>query len=135
MIVGAALFAMVILQALGALTMTALTARIRLADARRGAVEAELALGSAIATARVNNAATLVTVIPGPVLELPVTAPAGWQARAWAERGTPHGPVRLVVEVTRRDAAGALRARRRGGLILAPDPADTAVTITTRSRF
>jgi hypothetical protein len=131
-----ALAVTLLVEFLSALTLLAVSSRLRLASEMRQGIEAELVLTTAIAEFRVAQAAALNAVIPGETAVLPTFSyPAGWQAVATASRFNASSPLVLDVRVRRTNTGGELVAGRRGTLLLRPIAADTAFVIGNWPRY
>ncbi len=103
------------------------------ADARL-AVEAQLVTASALARARVANAATFAQLADGETRSLPGEwRTDGWRSVAAAMRVG--SVIRLTVTVTLNGPAGTPRARRTGTLLLVRKGADTVHVVAHQPRF
>jgi hypothetical protein len=135
MILLPALLLVLLVESLAALALSATTGAIRLRAERRWAIEAELALESALAEASIAHRATLSSLPPAASILLPVSALPPWQATATARR-LGASPLVQVVATVAWDLAGGVRfAARRGTLLVTIVAADTALVIGERPRF
>ena len=129
------LVALLLVSSLSATMLAASAATARLSGDRHLAVEAAMALETALARARVTHATTLDTLSPGSRLDLAATSLPGWQVQVAASREATGDLLWLQVSVERRNDAGQLLAADRGTLILTHTAADTAIVIESRPRF
>lgn len=131
-----ALGVIVLLEGLAASALVAALAQHRLAADQRAAIEAELAVTTALAVTRVSQGAALAGIPPGGgVVVLPPPAVPGWEVSTTAVREGGDAPVRLVARVVRRNPGGAPHAAGSGTLLLAPVSADTAHVLIHRERL
>lgn len=126
---------LLLVESLAALSLAATTARLRLVGDRRLAVEASLALETAMARARLGADSLLAAWPPATVAPLAAPPVAGWQVTVVAEREGASPVVRLRVAVLRRGANGHPVAARAGTLLLVTGTADTAIVLDNRPRF
>ena len=135
MVLAWALALVVLLESLAAVALAASATRMRLVGDRRLAVEAELALHTAIARARVTHDSALGALPPGAIVALAPPAVVGWDVVVTASREAAAALVWLHVAVGRRDCAGRPLAARDGTLLLALGGADTANVLGSRPRW
>lgn len=135
MALGWSLAVVLLLESLAAATLGLAAARTRLVGDRRLAIEAELALESAMALARVTHDQRIATLPPGAIMSLAPPGVPGWEVAVVAGREPASTLAWLHVEVRRRTATGALLAGRRGTLLLVAGAADTAIVLSKRPRW
>ncbi|HPF62459.1 MAG: hypothetical protein KC544_05180 [Gemmatimonadetes bacterium] len=126
------LLALLIVEGSALLALQLATAEVRLVEERRVALEAEWALGTATAVARLVADSTAGSLPSGGVAALPAPSVAGWQARASVERPGAGGLILLRVEVRRGAIGDRGHAVRQGTLLLARRSADTAIVLEER---
>jgi len=124
-----------LVESLAALSLAATASAARLRADRRWAIEAELALETVLAEARVHHQAALAAVPPHATIALPVAAAPPWTASVRAARLGGSDLVWLTAEVAWHPAGGTPFAARRGTLLVAIAAADTALVIRERPRF
>lgn len=129
-----ALLVVLVVESLAAVALAAAAARTRLVADRRWAFEAEAALETAMATARVTHDSALAALPPGGSQALAPPVVAGWEVAVVAGREATGSVVHLGVAVRRRDAGGRLVSARRGTLLLVASAADTAIVLDSRPR-
>lgn len=135
MALGWSLAVVLLLESLAAATLGLAAARARLVGDRRLAIEAELALESAMALARVTHDQRIATLPPGATVPLAPPAISGWEVSVLAGREAATTLAWLHVAVRRRTVSGALLAGRRGTLLLVTGAADTAIVLSNRPRW
>ena len=129
-----ALVAVLLLEGFAAVALLAASARIRLANDARIAVEGDLLVASELAEARV-GADTAIRQLPdGGRADFPARARGrGWTVRSWAVR---RGSLALVTaEATVRGPNGVVIGARQATLLLGFAGADTIRVSGDRSRF
>jgi type II secretory pathway pseudopilin PulG len=132
----AVLVVVVLLEGLAAAGLVAAAARFRVSADHHLAIEAELAVNSALALARVSQGAAIAGIPPGTVaFNLPAPALPGWDVTIRADREGGDAPVRLTAEVRRASPGGAPSAVRHATLLLRVIAADTAIVLPSRERF
>lgn len=128
------LVAVLLMQCLIAVAMTATVTDVRLAADARFGVEGDLVVASALADARINEAAALQALIPGEVLAWAwVGGGNGWRTAATAERTG-----QLVLVHARAEyltQSGVVHAARDATLVLGYNASDTLRVLRGRSRF
>lgn len=129
-----ALAVVLLLESLAAITLVATAARVRVVADRRWAIEAGLALESAMAHARVAHDSALAALPPGAAITLAPPLVPGWRVTVHASREPATSVARLDVAVERRTSTGGLFAARRGTLLLVVGSADTAIVLDSRPR-
>ncbi len=131
-----AIAVVVLLEGLAAATLLSAVARVRIAADQRAAIEAELAVTTALALTRVSQGAALAGIPPGggPVVFPPPTV-AGWEVVMTASREGGDAPIRLVARVMRRNPDGAPHAAGSGTLLLVAISADTARVLIQREQL
>ncbi len=110
-------------------------ARARLVSDQRAALEADLALGTALAQARVESDSIFGRVSPGRTEPLPTPRVSGWVIEAAAARDANFPLVELIVVVRREGGSSRHAVTRRGTLLLRIGPADTALVMDDRPDY
>lgn len=129
-----ALWVVLLLEGLAALTLAAAVGRVRLVAAARDAVEGRAVATHALADARMTRQASYLALARGDSLALVVASPLpDWSARVTGWRVDDVLLLRALA--TRRDANGALQAARETTLILGYRGADTLQVIRDRPRW
>lgn len=129
-----ALWVVLLLAGLAAVTLAAATGRLHLVAATRDAVEGRGLATHALAEARISREASYLALADGDSLIHPVASPlAPWSIRVTGWRLDDLLLLRAVA--TRRGAGGALVAAGRATLILGYRGADTLQVIRDRPRW
>lgn len=129
-----ALWVVVLLEGLAALTLAAVVGRVRLVAAGRDAVEGRAVATHALAEARTAHQASYLALAAGDSVSRPVASPlAPWSVRV---TGLRVGELLLLrAFATRRGADGTLIAAGGATLILGYRGADTLQVIRDRPRW
>ena len=135
MILAWALAILLLAEGLAAGLLASVGARARLAADQRLLLEADLAVGSALARSRVEHDSLLARLAPGASVVLPPPSIEGWQVAARAARDPAAALVELEVTVRRGTPPGRDAVLRRGTLLLRIGPADTALVMDDRPRY
>lgn len=129
-----ALWVVILVEGLAALTLAAVVGRLRLVSAARDAVEGRAVATHALAEARMTREASYLALVTGDSLTFPVTSPlATWSVRVTGWRI--NELLRLRAVATRRAADGTLLAAGEATLILGYRGADTLQVIRDRPRW
>lgn len=129
-----ALVAVLLMQCLIAVAMTATVTDVRLAGDVRLGIEADLVVASALADARIDQAAAMHALIPGDVVVWSwIGGASGWRTRTTAERTGPL--VLLHAHAEYLTPSGTVRAARDATLVLGYNTSDTLQVLRGRSRF
>lgn len=129
------LVVLLLAEGLAAALSAGVIARARLVSDQRAAVEADLALGTALAHARVQYDSLFGRVPPGLVEPLSAPRVSGWLIEAAAVRDANFPLVELIVVVRREGGSSRLAVTRRGTLLLRIGPADTALVMDNRPNY
>lgn len=129
-----ALWVVILLEGLAALTLGAVVGRLRLVSAARDAVEGRAVATHALAEARITREASYLALVTGDSLAFSVSSPLpAWSVRVTGWRI--NELLRLRAVATRRAADGTLIAAREATLILGYRGADTLQVIRDRPRW
>lgn len=129
-----ALWVVLLLGGLAALTLSAATSRLRLVAATRDAVEGRALATHALAEARISREASYLALVSGDSTSHVVASPLGqWSIRVTGWRR--NDLLLLRARATRRGGDGALLAAGEATLILGYRGADTLQVIRDRPRW
>jgi hypothetical protein len=129
-----ALVAILLLEGFAAVALLAATARIRLANDARLAVEGDLLVASELAEVRVGADTAIRRLADSGRVDFPVrTRGRGWTVRSWAVRRGSLGL--LTAEATVRGQNGVVIGARQATLLLAFGGADTIRVSGDRARY